>query len=118
MKTLCAAVLFFQSIVVLLAIPVAIVVQGVAAPIGIAVGGALVLACLFVAGSQRRTWGLAAGWALQVIVILTGFVVPTMFFLGGVFALLWFYSIRVGRSGDAIKAAREAQQQQPQPQSN
>lgn len=109
MKTLCASVLVFEAIVVLLAIPVAVVVSGVSAPIGIGVGLALMIACLVVSGSQRRSWGLPAGWVLQVLVILTGFVVPTMFFLGAIFAVLWFYAIRVGRRGDAIKAAREAQ---------
>lgn len=109
MRTLCASVLAFESIIVLLAIPVAIVVYGVSAPVGILVGGAIMVACIFVAGSQKRHWGLLAGWILQVVIIATGFVVPTMFFLGAVFAVLWFYAIRVGRRGDAIKAAREAQ---------
>ena len=107
MKSLCASVLVFESLVVLLAIPVAVVVQGVAPAVGLGVGGLLVVACVFVSASQRRSWGLAAGWVLQVIVILTGFVVTTMFFLGAIFALLWFYAIRLGRRGDALKAARE-----------
>lgn len=110
MKTLCAAVLFFEAIVVLLAIPVAIVgVESVSAPVGLIGGGALVVACFAVSGLQRRSWGITAGWVLQVLIILTGFLVPIMFFLGLVFAVLWFYAIRVGRRGDAIKAAREAQ---------
>jgi dolichol kinase len=109
MKTLCASVLIFEAIVVLLAIPVAIVVSGVSAPIGIGGGLALMLACIFVGASQRRSWGLIAGWIVQVLVILTGFIVPTMFLLGAIFAILWFYAIRVGQRGDAIKAAREAQ---------
>ena len=46
---------------------------------------------------------------LQVLIIATGFIVPAMFFLGVVFAIMWFYAIRVGRQGDAIKAARQAQ---------
>ena len=115
MKTLCASVLIFESIVVLLAIPVAVVVSGVQPAVGISVGVALIVACVFVGASQRRSWGLAAGWVLQVLILLTGFVVPTMFFLGAVFAILWFYAIRVGRKGDAIKAAREDQAQQAQP---
>lgn len=110
MRTLCAAVLTFESIIVLLAIPVAVVVYGVSAPIGIIGGGALMVACLFVAGSQKRTWGLTAGWVLQVLIVATGFIVPAMFFLGVVFAIMWFYAIRVGRQGDAIKAARQAQE--------
>ena len=109
MRTLCAAVLTFESIIV--------------APRYTGRDrrlrrfchgwnprrGAIMVACLFVAGSQKRSWGLLAGWILQVIIIAMGFVVPTMFFLGLVFAILWFYAIRVGRRGDAVKAAREAQ---------
>lgn len=120
MKTLCAATLAFESIVVLLAIPVAIVVQDVPPAVGIVGGLLLMFALIYASASQRRSWGLAVGWALQVIVILTGFVVPLMFFLGGIFALLWFYSIRVGIRGDAIKAARDAavqaaEDQNPEP---
>lgn len=111
MKTLCASVLFFESIVVLLAIPVAIVVQDVSAPWALGVGLFLVVACIYMSASQRKSWGLNGGWGIQVAVIATGFAVPTMFFLGAVFALLWFYAIRVGRRGDAIKAARDAQVQ-------
>jgi len=107
MKALCAAVLTFEAIIVLLAIPVAIVVQGVGPAVGIGVGLTLMLACVFVAGSQRRKWGMTAGWVLQILILATGFVVPTMFFLGFVFAVLWFFAIRLGRQGDAIKAARE-----------
>jgi hypothetical protein len=109
-RTLCAAVLTFESIIVLLAIPVAIVVYGLTAPVGIIGGGVLMIACLLIAGSQKRTWGLTAGWVLQVLIIATGFIVPAMFFLGVVFAIMWFYAIRIGRQGDAIKAARQAQQ--------
>lgn len=111
MKTLCASVLSFEAIVVLLAIPVAVVVQGVSPAAGISVGLAIVVGCIVLAGMQRRSWGVLAGWLMQVIIILTGFVVPTMFFLGGIFALIWFYCIRVGRRGDAIKAARDAEVQ-------
>ena len=110
MRTLCAAVLTFESIIVLLSIPVAIVVYGLAAPVGVIGGGVLMIACLLVAGSQKRTWGLTAGWVLQVLIIATGFIVPAMFYLGVVFAIMWFYAIRVGRQGDAIKAARQAQE--------
>ncbi len=110
MKTLCAATLIFESIVLLLAIPVAITSDAVSPAVGVGGGGALVLICIFVAASQRRRWGLSAGWVIQAIMILLGFLVPIMFFLGTIFAILWFYSIRVGRQGDAIKAARQAQQ--------
>ncbi len=108
MKTLCAAVLAFEAIIVLLAIPVAIVVQHVNPTVGITVGGIFVIACFALSGLQRRSWGLAAGWVVQVVIILTGFVVPTMFFLGAVFAVLWFFAIRVGSQTDVLKAEQEA----------
>ena len=108
MRTLCASVLAFEAIIVLLAVPVAVVVRGVSPSVGITLGAVLVVACIVVAGSQRRSWGVAAGWVLQVIILSTGSVVPAMFVLGVVFAILWFYAIRIGRRGDAIKAASEA----------
>lgn len=108
MRTLTASVLFFESMVVLLAIPVALTVYDLPAAIGLPVGLLLVVLCLYVGGSMRKKdWALTAGWVIQALVIATGFVVPTMFLLGIIFALLYLYAIRVGRRGDAIKAARE-----------
>lgn len=108
MKTLTASVLFFESLVVLLAIPVALTVYDLPAAIGLPVGLLLVVLCMYVGGVMRKKdWALTAGWVIQALVIATGFVVPTMFLLGIIFALLYFYAIRVGRRGDAIKAARE-----------
>lgn len=114
MRTLCASVLVFESIVILLAVPVAVVVApgGVrlSAGVGISGGIALVIACICLAVAQRtKSWALAAGWIMQFVLLLTGVLVPMMFFLGIVFAVLWFYAIRLGRHGDAIKADRDAQ---------
>ena len=108
MKTLCAAVLAFESIIVLLAIVVAVGLGSVSPAVGIPAGLVLMIACIVASASQRRRWGLTLGWVLQVLIVLTGFIVPIMFFLGGVFLLLWFFSIRVGRRTDAIKITRDA----------
>lgn len=114
MKTLCASVLIFESIVILLAIPVAVVVAPggvhVSAGVGISGGIALVIVCIYLAMAQRtKSWALVAGWIMQLVLLLTGFIVPMMFFLGIVFGVLWFYAIRLGRHGDAIKVDRDAQ---------
>lgn len=114
MKTLCAAVLIFESIVILLAIPVAVVVApgGVQVSVGVGISGglALVIACIYLAVAQRtKSWALTAGWIMQLLLLLTGFIVPIMFLLGIVFGVLWFYAIRLGRHGDAVKAERDAQ---------
>lgn len=110
MKTLTASVLIFESLVVLLAIPLAITVYSVPAQAAIPGGLVLMFLCIYVASAMRRKdWALNAGWVLQVLVVLTGILVPWMYLLGIIFALLYFYAIRVGKQGDAIKAARDAE---------
>jgi hypothetical protein len=107
-RTLCSSVLLLQAIVIGLAIPVALALSDVPDSTVLWGGGILVLMCFVSAGLLRSPVGLALGWAVQVGAILSGFVVPTMFFLGGVFALLWYFAIRLGRQGDAATAAHRA----------
>jgi hypothetical protein len=49
------------------------------------------LAILLVAAAavQRRPWGIAAGSALQLPFIATGFLIGTMFLVGAIFAAIW-----------------------------
>lgn len=68
-------------------------------------GGGLAVACVVVAGLLRSRAGVAAGWVLQALVLVTGFWVPMMFFLGAVFAGLWLTALRVGERIDREKAA-------------
>ncbi|MEZ5115759.1 MAG: DUF4233 domain-containing protein [Candidatus Nanopelagicales bacterium] len=110
MKVLCSSVLAFEAIVVLLAIPVALNFGWGSDRTALVVGGGFTLALLLLLaiGTLRRPWGLTAGWVLQAAVIACGFVVPAMFVLGVVFAVLWWVAIHYGSRGDAIKAARSA----------
>lgn len=102
----CASVLFFEAIVVGLAIPVALQLTDASRP-GVLWGfGAVAVGCLVCAGLVGRPGGVIAGSVLQVGVLATGLVVPTMVVLGVVFATLWVMAIRYGRRVDAIKAAR------------
>ncbi len=55
------------------------------------------------AGRRRLRLGL------QIALIASGFVVPTMFFLGAVFAALWWASVHYGRKIDEAKARFAAQ---------
>lgn len=71
-----------------------------------AVGGALVLACLVAVGLVRRPVGLVLGWVLQVLVLATGFWVPAMFFMGGLFVAMWVWLLAIGSRIDREKAAR------------
>src|SRR4051795_985670 len=104
MRRLLAAVLVCEAIVIALAIPVAIsVVHTDAGRAGIA-GGALAVASILLAGLLRYSWALVAGAVLQVVVIATGFVVPTMFFLGVLFGALWVTAIWLGHKVERTQA--------------
>jgi hypothetical protein len=63
-----------------------------------AVGGASLIAvlCFLTAGLLGRPGGYVVGSILQVAIVATGFVVPAMFFVGGIFAALWVVALRQG----------------------
>jgi hypothetical protein len=96
-RRLGAAVLVLQAIVLGLAIPVAITVVGVPAGLAVGVGGGLAVAAVVLAGTLRHVWAYVAGSLLQLLTIASGVVVPAMFFLGAIFAALWFTAIWLGR---------------------
>lgn len=48
---------------------------------------------------QRRP-GIALGWAAQVMILAGGFVMPAMFFVGAVFAVMWAVGVYWGRRID------------------
>ena len=57
----------------------------------------LVLAVVLIlaSGVQRRPWGLMAGTVLQVPLLLTGLFNSLMWFVGGIFVLIWLYLLQV-----------------------
>jgi hypothetical protein len=106
MRVIAASVLSFEAIIVVLAIPVAITLGDVDPAAAGVVGGALAVLCIIVAASLRRPWGYAAGWVVQVLILLSGFVVTAMFIVGGLFVALWWIGLLVGRRGEQIHADR------------
>ncbi|MDO5619413.1 DUF4233 domain-containing protein [Kocuria sp.] len=70
--------------------------------------GGSVLAVLFIlcCAVLRKPWGVAAGWVLQVWMMLTGFFLPAMFVLGALFVLLWWYAVTKGAAMDRENAER------------
>ena len=108
MRAMCAAVLGFEAIVLGLSAPVMIAVADVGrAP---ALAGALGLAglALLAAGLLRHAWGYWLGHLVQAGALGLGFVVPVMFALGAIFAVLWVAAIALGRRVEEAKAARPA----------
>jgi len=105
---MCAAVLSLEAVTLGLSTPVMISVSDVSASTALPVGLGLTLACLLVAGLLRKEWGYSLGWTIQGAAIALGFLVTTMFFLGGLFALLWGTADLLGRKIERERAAAYA----------
>jgi len=110
MRGMCAAMLSLEAIILGLSVPVMISVEDVDKTLALVLGLGLAVLCVLVAGSLRRPQAYVAGHAIQVAAIGLGFVVPIMFFVGLMFAALWFGAFFLGRKIEDDKArwAREA----------
>jgi hypothetical protein len=95
-RRLTSSVLAMEVVVFWLAIIVAVIQDHVSVAAALPVGGALAVGCIVIAGMIRRPWAYVAGGVLQVLAIACGFVVPVMFVIGGIFAVLWVVCIRLG----------------------
>jgi Protein of unknown function (DUF4233) len=71
-------------------------------------GGLIALLLLLNAGLMKRRIGWFIGTLLQVALVWYGVAVTAMYFLGGLFALLWVSAFYIGRRGEAISASRRA----------
>ena len=103
---LAATCLALEAFVVLFAVLAAVGLSDVPDRTVWSRGGALAVAFLLLARFTRRRFGLVIGSLLQVVLVATGFVVPAMFFLGPVFAAIWFWFLSLGSRIDSDRAAR------------
>ncbi len=101
MRGLASGVLGLEAIVLLLVVPVAVTIFGVDPGVGIAAGVALIVLCIVAIAGLGRGWGYPLGWVVQLLAIALGFVVPAMFVLGAIFALLWYLALRIARQVEA-----------------
>ena len=104
MKRLCATVLVMEAIVIGLAIPVAIEIGHTPGRAAGLAGGCLAVAAVLLAGLVSRVASrgvLAAGSALQVLIIAAGVVVPVMYAVGAIFAGFWVLAIVMGRRAES-----------------
>ncbi len=90
-----AAVLLLEGIAVLF-VPRGIAQSGEGLT-GVRLTLLLVLAIVLIlaSGLQRRLRGTVVGTALQVPLLLTGLLNGVMWFLGGLFVLIWLYLLQV-----------------------
>jgi hypothetical protein len=99
-----SAVLAREAGVVLLAIAVAVVIYEAEASWAIAGGVVLILLCVAAIAGLGRGWGYRLGWGVQGLALALGFVVPQMFALGAIFALLWYMALRLPKQAEAARA--------------
>jgi len=111
-ESLASVVLGFESIIVFLG---GLVIYGLGAlPAqipdgwGIAAGTIVALLMLLTVGVLRRPWGIAAGWALQLVVALGAILVPALGVVALVFGAMYAYATIKGGELDRRNARRVA----------
>ncbi len=109
MRTLCSSTLIGEFFVIGFAGLVAMKDDALSMTAVWTVCGVAMLLSVVLCGMVTRPGGVHLGWALQIALIASGFVVPMMFFLGAVFAGLWWASVHYGRKVDEAKAQWAAQ---------
>lgn len=104
-RIMAATTLTSEALVMMFAFLVAKDLTSLSLGAALGITSALAVGCLIAAGMLRNRSGYVLGSVLQVLIIGFGFWLHTMFFLGGVFALLWIASIVMGE-----QAKRTAEQ--------
>ena len=103
MRRMAAAVLVFEAFIALFFGLVAAKLHPAGGwQLALALGGVSVL----LSGMLRFRWAYNLAWLLQAAFIAAGFWVTDMFFLGAVFAALWWAGLHYGAKGEQIKAER------------
>jgi hypothetical protein len=97
-------VLGFELIVVGLA---ALTIFGLGAlPPILALGGGAAVCLLMLATiglMMKYKWAFVLGWAIQAIIVISGFAVTMLFLIGAVFAAIWTFAMTTGAKLDSQK---------------
>lgn len=112
-RSMCAAILCLQAIVLGLTTPVLISVSEVPKGTALVLGLGLSVASIVVAGLLRAEWAYWLGWLIQIGSIALGFKVPAMFALGAIFLALWAAAYLMGRRIDHERAQAYAAYEAP-----
>ncbi|KUF14741.1 MULTISPECIES: DUF4233 domain-containing protein [Streptomyces] len=104
MRTLCSSTLIGEFLVIGFAGLVAMKDPDLEMGTVWTVCGIAMALSVLLCGMVTRPGGVQLGWALQIALIASGFIVPMMFFMGAMFAALWWASVHFGRKIDEAKA--------------
>ena len=109
MRMLGSAVLVMESLIMGFALLLA---RNEASTMSIYLGIILALLLLVTPGILKKKTGWILGSLLQVAMLFYSLIVPSLIFIGVIFAGLWIAAIVVGRKGEAARAALLAQKAQ------
>ncbi|WP_434969402.1 DUF4233 domain-containing protein [Microbacterium sp. bgisy207] len=116
-ESLGSVVLGFESIIVflggLVVYGLRVLPEGIEPWWGIVGGSVLALLMIVTSGLLRHSWAVVVGWLLQFVVLLGGFLVPTLFVVALIFGGMWAYATIKGAALDA-RNARLAAPPEPQ----
>ena len=111
-RSLASIVLGFELVVVFLAALVIFGLNALPSEWGIGrewalVGGAVMLLLMVATlGLLRHEFAYWLGWALQIVLVLSGFLNPALFFVGALFIGMWAYCMitgsRIDRQNDRL----------------
>jgi len=107
-RRMAASVLCFEVLVILFFALVAMKLSDLSSGTVWAICGPGMVVAALLCGMLRKAWAYSLGWVLQGALIVAGFVITDMFFIGACFALLWYWALKAGRQIDAEKAAAYA----------
>jgi hypothetical protein len=107
-RSMAAAILVLQGIVLGLTTPVMISLNHVSWQAAVSVGVGLCVVCIVLSGMLRRRWAYLVGWAVQIVSLALGAVVHMMFVLGIVFLVLWWGAMALSAKIEREKAAAYA----------
>ncbi|MFF0849770.1 DUF4233 domain-containing protein [Streptomyces sp. NPDC003280] len=115
MRTLCSSTLIGEFFVIGFAALVAMKDPDLSTSTVWLVSGIAMVLCVLLCGMVTRPGGVALSWALQLALIASGVFVPAMYFMGAVFAALWWASVHYGRKVDEAKARFAARPESADP---
>ncbi|WP_345764412.1 DUF4233 domain-containing protein [Diaminobutyricibacter sp. McL0608] len=108
-ESLGSIVLGFELIIVFLGALVLFGLHSLPAPVALGGGAALVVLMIVAVALLRYPVGIILGWAVQLIVIAAGLLVPAFFIVGAIFTAMWTYCMIVGgRIDRRDRLARES----------
>lgn len=107
-ESLLSVTLVLESLLVFFVTLVVYSLSGLEPATVFTAGGALFLITLLTSRVLAKRWGLAIGWAIQAVLILSGILVPLMWFIGTGFTALWIFCFVTGQRLDRRNAAIRA----------